>query len=46
MDTTESEECRIEKIDENKLIDLTREEELNKIFKESSTKISRRKELC
>ena len=38
MDTTESEECGIEKIDVNKLLDLTLEEELNKIFKESSTK--------
>ena len=38
METTESEECGIEKIDVNKLLDLTLEEELNKIFKESSTK--------
>ncbi len=38
MDTTESEECGIEKIDENKLLDLTLEEELNKIFKQSTTK--------
>ena len=38
MDTTESEEFGIERIDENKLLDLTLEEELNKIFKESSTK--------